>query len=121
MFLRGIRGATTVDINSAGMILTETECLLVKMIQDNAILIEDIASIFFSVTPDLNAEFPAKAAREMGLTKVPLLCMTEIPVPGSLPMCIRILVHVNTLKSMDELVPIYLNKSVALRPDVSDD
>ena len=121
MFLRGIRGATTVDTNTAVMILTATEQLLEKMIQDNAIQVDDIASIFFSVTADLNADFPAKAAREMGLTKVPLLCMTEIPVPGSLPMCIRILIHVNTTKKMDELMPIYLNGAVALRPDVLDD
>ena len=116
MFLRGIRGATTVTENTPQHILNETQTLLEALISENNVFIHDIASIFFSVTNDLNADFPAKAAREMGLEHTPLLCMTEIPVPNSLTKCIRILIHVNTKKSNRELKHIYLKDAVRLRP-----
>jgi chorismate mutase len=116
MFLRGIRGATTVTENTSQNILDETKNLLTKLIEENQLIIDDIASIFFSVTSDLNAEFPAKAAREMGLEHTPLLCMTEIPVPNSLAKCIRILIHMNTTKNIHELKHIYLKNATTLRP-----
>ena len=118
MFLRGIRGAITVEENVSGLILDATRELLSKLLADNGVEISDIASIFFTVTTDLNAAFPAKAAREMGLGLVPLLCMTEIPVPDGLARCIRILVHWNTTKDVDAIKHVYLREAVVLRPDV---
>lgn len=119
MFLRGIRGATTVKNNTEDQILEETEKLLQEMVDANQIQVEDIASIFFSTTSDLNATFPAKAARTLGLTSTPLLCLNEIPVPGSLPMCIRILIHTNSPKPQSEMTHIYLKEAIKLRPDIS--
>jgi chorismate mutase len=80
----------------------------------------DVASAIFSVTPDLNAEFPALAARQFGWMDVPLLCTNEIPVPESLGNCIRILVHWNTSTPQNEIQHIYLKDAVSLRPDLSD-
>lgn len=115
---RGIRGAITVERNSAGEIVTATRELLEAIIRENELDPEDITSAFFTVTQDLNAEFPASAAREMGWKYVPLLCATEIDVPGRLEKCIRILVHVNTSKSQRDLKHIYLREAVKLRLDL---
>lgn len=115
--VRGLRGATTVAENTRAEILKATAELLERLIAQNQISIPEIASILFSTTADLNAEFPAAAARELGLEDTPLLCMTEIPVPGSLPLCIRILLHVNTEKSQKEMKPVYLKDAIKLRPD----
>ncbi len=115
--IRGIRGATCAAQNTKAAILEATGELLQRILEQNQIQIGDIASILFSTTADLNAEFPAAAARELGLEDTPLLCMTEIPVPGSLPMCIRILLHVNTEKVQKEIKHIYLKAAVKLRPD----
>jgi chorismate mutase len=115
--VRGLRGAITVAENTRAEILKATAELLERLIAQNQISIPEIASILFSTTADLNAEFPAAAARELGLEDTPLLCMTEIPVPGSLPLCIRILVHVNTEKSQKEMKPVYLKDAIKLRPD----
>lgn len=115
---RGIRGATTVERNSAVEIVMATRELLEAIIRENELDPEDITSAFFTVTQDLNAEFPASAAREMGWKYVPLLCATEIDVPGRLEKCIRILVHVNTSKSQRDLKHIYLKEAVKLRLDL---
>ena len=88
------------------------------MIRENGIESEDVASAFFSVTADLDAEFPAVAARQLGWVDVPLLCGTEIDVPGSLRRCIRILVNWNTAKSQREIVHIYIEGAKSLRPDL---
>ncbi len=117
MFLRGIRGATVSEENTKESILLETQILLEELIKTNAILPEDIATIFFSTTRDLNAEFPAVAARQMGLTSTPLLCLNEMNVPKSLKKCIRILLLVNTSKSQTKMKHVYLKEAVALRPD----
>lgn len=118
-FLRGIRGAVTVERNSSEDILSATGELLAAIISENQLVPEDIASAFFTVTADLNAEFPATAARElMGWTYVPMLCATEIDVPGRLGKCIRIMVHVNTTKSQQELKHIYLRGATVLRRDL---
>ncbi len=116
--LRGIRGAITVERNDAGEIFSATKVLLTAIIKENYIDPEDIASVIFTVTPDLDAGFPAVAAREMGWQYVPLLCATEINVPGMLGKCIRALVHVNTKKSQRELKHIYLRDAVRLRADL---
>lgn len=118
MMVRGIRGATTVDRDDAQTILSATEELVREIVSANAIRPEDVASALFTVTPDLRAEFPAAGARRMGWTMVPLLNFTEIGVPGRLPRCIRVLVHVNTERTQAEMVHVYLREAVALRPDL---
>jgi chorismate mutase len=117
MLCRGIRGATTVEANSREAILEATAELLAAMVKTNGIKPDDVASAFFTTTPDLNAEFPALAARGLGWNDVPLLCGHEMGVPGSLPMCLRILVHVNTDKRADQIVHVYLRGARVLRPD----
>lgn len=117
MLCRGIRGATTVEANSREAILEATAELLAAMVKANGIKPEDVASAFFTTTPDLSAEFPALAARGLGWNDVPLLCGHEMAVPGSLPMCLRILLHVNTEKRADQIVHVYLRGARALRPD----
>ena len=117
MVLRGIRGATTVDTNSADNILKETEFLLIKLIEENNVDSTDIASIFFSLTNDLDAQFPALAARKMRLVDVPLLCLNEINIPNSIQRCIRILIHVNTNTPQKDIHHIYLKEAISLRPD----
>lgn len=118
IFLRGIRGAITVSKNARTEIIEKTETLLKKIIEANRLRREDVASIFFSVTPDLTAEFPALAARRLGMIYTPLLCVNEIRVPGSLPKCIRVLLHVNSTKRQREMKNIYLGKAQKLRPDL---
>lgn len=118
MQLRGIRGATSADENSRDEIVNKTIELLEKMIKQNNIKVEDVASAFFSVTPDLNAEFPAAAARKLGWIYTPLLCLNEIDVPGSLKSCIRVLLHVNSSLPQEDIVHIYLHEAKKLRPDL---
>lgn len=115
---RGVRGATTVDANDREQILIATRQLLALMIRRNEIDPTDVASAIFTTTPDLNTEFPALAARQLGWLEVPLLCGHEIQVPGSLPMCIRVLVHWNTEKGQGEIQHTYIRGAVALRPDM---
>lgn len=119
MYCRGVRGAITVEENSREAILQRTRQLLALMIRRNGIAADDVASAIFSVTPDLTAEFPALAARQLGWFDVPLLCTNEIAVPDSLPRCVRILVNWNTPRPQKEIVHIYLREAVALRPDLS--
>ncbi len=120
MHCRGIRGATTAEKNTAEAILAATRELLVLIVEANDLRVEDVASVIFTTTPDLTAAFPAKAAREMGWRDVALLDAQEIPVPGSLERCIRVLVHWNTEKRQDEVVHVYIKGAAnALRPDIS--
>lgn len=118
---RGIRGATTVEANTREAILAATTELLTEMVRANEVRTEDVASVIFTTSPDLNAEFPAVAARTLGWTHVALLCAHEMSVPGSLPMCLRILLHVNTAKGADEIVHVYLRGAGVLRPDMQYD
>ena len=115
MWCRGIRGATTVEDNTREDILAATEELLQKMIEANDLQAEDIAYAYFTTTPDLNAEFPAVAARQLGWTNVALLCGHEMNVVGSLSKCLRVLVLVNTEKSADEIVHVYIKGAENLR------
>lgn len=117
---RGVRGATTVDHNDRDEILRATRELLALMIRQNGIEGRDVGSVIFTVTSDLNAEFPALAARQLGWMDVPLICTYEISVPGSLPMCIRIMLHWNTDKCQKEIRHVYIKQAVRLRPDLSD-
>lgn len=119
MTCRGVRGATTAEENSRDAILKAARQLLALMIRRNDIQSTDVASAIFSVTRDLNAEFPASAARQLGWLDVPLLCTNEIDVPGALPQCIRILVNWNTDRPQNEIVHIYIREAERLRPDLS--
>ncbi len=118
MICRGVRGATTVQNNQRDEILRETRRLLALIIKLNGIAAEDVASVIFTTTPDLNAEFPALAARQLGWKEAALLCGHEMHVPGSLPRCIRILVHWNTEKPAADIRHVYLNDAQQLRPDL---
>ncbi|MGI6209524.1 MAG: chorismate mutase [Anaerolineae bacterium] len=117
--VRGVRGAITCAANTEEEILSATRELLQVLIEANGIAPEDVASAIFSVTPDLNAAFPARAARELGWTSVPLMCTGEIPVPGALPLCVRVLLHWNTDKAQNEIVHAYLRGARVLRPDLA--
>ena len=119
MYCRGIRGATTVERNEREEILTATMELLELMVRQNDLHIEDIASAIFTVTEDLDAEFPAAAARQLGWDEVALMCMREIPVPDSLGKCIRVLLHVNTTRSASEIQHVYIREAVKLRPGLA--
>jgi|SRR5690625_1371056 len=120
MFVRGIRGAITVENNDKEEILTATFELLNEMINKNEIEPEDTSWVLITVTHDLDATFPAQAIRRMhGWELVPLMCSLEIDVPGGLPKCIRLLMQVNTTKNQDEIVHVYLNEAKRLRPDLS--
>ena len=119
MKCRGVRGATTVDVNTKEAIFAATKELLGEMVKVNGIVSEDVAFAYFTTTSDLNAAFPAAAAREVRWTDVPLLNGHEMNVPGSLPMCLRILLLVNTDKRQTEIVHIYLKGAKALRPDLA--
>ncbi len=116
MYCRGIRGATTVERNEREEILNATTELLQLMLRQNDLQVKDIASAIFTVTEDLDAEFPAAAARQLGWDEVALMCMREIPVPNSLEKCIRVLLHVNTTRSASEMRHIYIRRAVTLRP-----
>lgn len=117
MMCRGVRGAITVEENTREAILSATRELLLHMIEANGIRPEDVASVIFTTTRDLNAEFPALAARQLGWRDVALLCGHEMDVPGALPRCIRVLIHWNTTKAADEIRHVYLNEAQNLRPE----
>ncbi|MFX3633481.1 MAG: chorismate mutase [Candidatus Pristimantibacillus sp.] len=120
MSVRGIRGAITVDVNEQQPILQATIELLKEIVQENAIIPDDICSVMITVTNDLDATFPASAIRQMsGWELVPLMCALEVPVKGSLERCIRFMLHVNTDKTQAEVKHVYLGGARALRPDLS--
>jgi chorismate mutase len=117
---RGIRGATTVDKDDRQEILAVTQELLLGILQSNPALdTREIASAFFTTTPDLISVHPALGARQMGWNLVPMMCSQEIPVPGSLDHCIRVLLLWNTELSQEEIHHVYLRKAVSLRPDLA--
>ena len=119
MPIRGIRGATTVTADEPDLILQATRELLEEILTENdGMRPEDVASAIFTVTEDLASTFPAQAARQMGWGLVPMMCAREIPVPGSLPHVIRVLVHWNTELAQDQITHVYLRDAVKLRPDL---
>ena len=119
--MRGVRGATTVASNSNQAILAATQELLRIMIERNGIVEDDVASVLFSATPELDDTFPAKAARLMGWTRTALMGFQEADVQHGLPMCIRVLIHWNTDKSIDEIQHVFLRDAAQLRPDLARD
>lgn len=118
MQVRAIRGATTVARNTEDEILEGTRELIREVVAENGICKDDIISILFSVTSDLDAAFPAKAARAEGMDDIALMCTNEVPVAGSLRKCIRLMMHINTGKTNGEIKHIYLNGAKILRPDL---
>lgn len=117
---RGIRGATTVDRDEPALVLEATRELLREMLAANGVEdFDEIASIFFTTTPDLISTFPAEAAREVGMDMVPLICNQEIPVPGRLPRVVRVMMQVNTGRRQREMRHIYLRDAMRLRPDLT--
>ena len=115
--LRGLRGATTATANTSEAILEATEELLEALQTANGFAPEDVESAIFTTSPDLNADYPARAARRIGWTEVPLLGAAEVPVPSGLPRCIRVLLHFYTAKSQRALKHMYLRDAAKLRPD----
>ncbi len=120
MYTRGIRGATTVTRNDRQEILGETLILLREIVERNQFDPEDVSSIWITMTADLDAAFPALAIREMdGWSMVPLMCAVEASVQNSLPQCIRLMIHINTTKTQQEIKHVYLNEATRLRPDLA--
>ena len=117
--IRGVRGATTIQNDSAELVWQETEKLVVEMAKANNLTPEEIISVTISTTPDIVSAFPAKAVRTMdGWQYVPTMCMHEMNVPGALPLCIRVLMHANLTVAQKDVQHIYLNEAVQLRPDL---
>lgn len=116
--VRALRGATTVDADTPEQIEVHTVDLLRELFERNDVDHDDLISVVFTTTEDISSAFPATAARSIGLGDVPLLCAREIPVPGSKPLCIRVLAHLNTERSRDELRHVYLRDAVTLRDDL---
>jgi chorismate mutase len=117
--VRAIRGAVQVDANERGAILEGTTELVTEVMARNSLVPDDVISVVFTVTSDLNAEFPALAARKIGFQDVPLLCATEIAVPHGLPRVVRLLMHLETSLTRAELQHVYLRGAAALRLDIA--
>ncbi|CAB4331894.1 unannotated protein [freshwater metagenome] len=117
--VRAIRGATQASANTAVAIGDATKELLIEMLKANGITSEDVISVIFTVSPDLNAAFPAGSARELGFSDVPLICSVEIDVPGALERTIRVMAHVETRLKKSEISHIYLGAAKSLRRDIA--
>ena len=120
MMCRGVRGAISVEANTREAILGATRELLRAMMKANGLEVKDMACAIFTTTADLNAEFPAAGARELGWNDVPLLCGQEMEVPGAMPRCLRVLLLANTNKRAEEMAHVYLKEAQALRPPVGE-
>lgn len=116
--MRAVRGATTAPADTPTAILSATRELLACMAESNDLQPDDLVSILFSATTDLTSAFPAEAARALGWTEVPLMCMAEIAVPGALPRCIRVLMHIECAVPREAIVHLYLHGAETLRPDL---
>ncbi|MCB1027740.1 MAG: chorismate mutase [Microthrixaceae bacterium] len=116
--MRGLRGATTFDVDEADHVCERTVELLTAMVERNHVAHDDLVSVLFTATDDLHSVFPALGARKAGYGDVPLICARELDITGATPRCIRILVHVNTTTARDELHHVYLHGATALRDDL---
>ena len=119
MTVRAIRGAVQIDANERAAILEGTTELVSEVMTRNSLVTDDVISVLFTATPDLTAEFPALAARKIGFQDVPLLCASEIGVPGAMPRVVRLLMHVETGQSRSALQHVYLRGAAALRLDIA--
>lgn len=117
--VRAIRGATTLEVDEREHLHARTQELVDAILRDNALSTDDLISIFFTCTPDIVSDFPAAAARQMGLGDVPLMCAQEMAVPGALARVVRVMVHAHLEKSRAEIVHVYLHEAVALRRDLA--
>jgi chorismate mutase len=118
MAVRAVRGAIQIDQDDRQQVLDATTELLTAVLERNGIAADDLISVVFTATPDVRSEFPAYAARQMGITDVPLLCASEIDVPGAMPRVLRLLAHVETDRPRSELRHVYLRGAAALRTDL---
>jgi chorismate mutase len=116
--VRGLRGATTVDEDSVEQVTQRSQELILRLMERNDLAEDDIVSVLFTATADVTSIFPATAIREIGFGAVPLLCAAEIAVPGAMPLCIRVLLHVHTTKTRDEIHHVYLHGAQGLRDDL---
>lgn len=117
--IRGIRGATTIDVDTPEAIHLATEYMIMRIIEANRLHAEDVASVFVTTTPDIKSGFPAKTVRSLeGWTRVPIMSAVEMDVEGALPKCIRLMLHVNTNLEQREVEHVYLNGAKVLRPDL---
>src|SRR5580698_534061 len=116
--VRGLRGATTVDMDSVEQVTERSQELILRLMERNHLVEDDIVSALFTTTADVTSIFPATAIREIGFGAVPLLCAAEIAVPGAMPLCIRVLLHVNTTRTKDEIHHVYLHGAQGLRDDL---
>jgi chorismate mutase len=116
--IHAVRGATTVEADEPASIRAATRELLAEIARRNELASGDIISVLFTVTGDLASEFPARAARDLGWSDVPLLCAMEVPVPGALPRCIRVLLHVESERPRERIEHVYLSGARCLRPDL---
>lgn len=121
MGVRGVRGATTATANTAEEIIEATQELIAALVHFNELSADEIASAIWTTTRDLTAEFPAKAARQVGWADVPQMCAHEMDVPGALAMCIRVTLHINTQKAQGEIRHVYLHGATVLRPEYAVD
>ena len=119
MAVRAVRGATQIDADDRDQILEATTELVSEVMARNRLSTDDVISVIFTVTPDLTAEFPALAARKLGFHEVPLLCATEIGVPGALPRVIRLMAHIETDRPRSAVQHVYLRGATALRLDIA--
>lgn len=118
--IRGVRGAITVSADQAEEVLKETKRLVLEMAKENKIEPDDVASVIISTTTDISSAFPAKAVRTIdNWNYVPVMCTHEMDVPGSMPLCIRVMMHVNTELEQKNIYHVYLNEATKLRPDLS--
>jgi chorismate mutase len=118
--VRGLRGATTVDADTVDQVTERSQELMREIMARNGLVEDDIVSVLFTATADVTSAFPATAVREIGFGAVPLLCAAEIAVPGSMPLCIRVLLHVYTTRSRAEIHHVYLHGAQGLRDDLPD-
>lgn len=119
MAIRAIRGATQLEVDERAHLLKSTAELVTKVLHENELETADLISIWFSATPDIVSEFPALAARELGLGDVPLMCAVEMDVAGAMPRVIRLMMHVDTKKARSEIKHVYLRGAQALRADLA--
>ena len=120
LMVRGLRGATTVDADTVVQVTERSQELMRELLAKNGLVEDDIVSALFTTTADVTSIFPATAIREIGFGAVPLLCAAEIPVPGSMPRCIRVLLHVYTARARHEMHHVYLHGAQGLRDDLPD-
>ncbi|MGP0030809.1 MAG: chorismate mutase [Acidimicrobiales bacterium] len=118
--VRGLRGATTVEADTVEQVTERSQELMRRIMERNGLVEDDIVSAIFTVTGDISSIFPATAIRAIGFGAVPLLCAAEIPVPGAMPLCIRVLLHVSTTRPRDQMHHVYLHGAQGLRDDLPD-